>query len=150
MLLDVLVYVLINQPIKLENEYTYAEGITMRKLSFYVIVTGMGVALSPLMSIYLNMYPTVIPMSIGISTFIFGSCAYLATKVKDVTMMKWKISLGIGLASLVVSQLVNIGLMLTMGPNQISDMLSGVDVDGGIVLFTGLSIYDSYMVRQMY
>lgn len=130
--------------------YEYADDPPMRKISFYTLVAGMGVALAPVMHIYMNMYPSVIPISLGISTFIFGSCAYIATKCKDITMMKWKAPLAIGLTALIGIQVVGLVSNLLLGNNMVSEMLHTIDVYGGIGLFTALSIYDSYIARKMY
>ena len=129
---------------------TVAVNSNMRKLSYWSIVMGTGMTLAPLMSIYMVQCPTIILTSIITSSFVFGSCAYLSTRMKDVTMMKWKGPLSVGMIGLLVTQITNLGLLLFMGPNEISNILSSIDVYGGIGLFTALSVYDSYVARKMY
>jgi FtsH-binding integral membrane protein len=128
----------------------YSENEPMREVSFWGLTTGMGITMSPFMSMMIGIDPMIVPVSVGLSAMIFGGCAYYATICKDAQMMKWKAPLAIGLGSLVTIQLIGIGSTLIVGSNALSSLIHNVDIYGGIGLFTMMSIYDSYMARKMY
>ena len=46
--------------------------------------------------------------------------------------------------------MLGLGSTLIFGPNALSALVHNVDIYGGIGLFTLMSIYDSYMAKQMY
>lgn len=134
-----------------ENELIhYSENEPMREASFWCLTGGMGVMMSPLIGMMMAIDPTIVPLSVVLSSMVFGGCAYYATVCKDTQMMKWKAPLTIGLTSLIAIQLVGIASILLSGPNVLSNLIHNVDVYGGIGLFTMMSIYDSYMARKMY
>ena len=122
----------------------------VRELSFYALIAGVGLSMAPEISWYLQESPLIVPIGITLSTFVFGACSYLSTKIKDTTLMKWQVPLIVGLVGLLGLQLANIGSYLLLGPSHINALLSSIDINFGLILFTGLSIYDSHMARQFY
>lgn len=134
-----------------ENELIhYSENEPLREASFWGLTGGMGIMLSPFMSIMMQIDHAIVPASLLLSSTIFGGCAFYATKCKDATMMAFKAPLAIGLCSLVGMQLVGIGSMLIFGQNSFSMMVNNVDVYGGALLFTAMAAYDSYLARKLY
>lgn len=133
-----------------DTEIIESEDLPARKLSFYALVSAVGLSLSIPMSLYLSIDPYIVPISLGLSTLIFGGCAYVSRKISDVTLLKWKVPLYVGLSSLLGLQLVNLISYLCLGHTALNDVLSSIDIHAGLVLFTGLSIYDSYIAKEKY
>ncbi len=127
----------------------YAEDQPLRKLSFAGLSIGMGTMISPLITHVMELDPWILPNSMIISSLIFGGCALMAKRC-DPRIMTWQGPLMVGLGSLVGLQLLGLGSILCFGPNSFALMIHNVDVYGGIVLFTGFSIYDSYKARIAY
>lgn len=128
----------------------YAEDVPMRKISYASLVTGMGMVMAPLTGIVMEIDPMILPTSVGLAGAIFGACAWYSKRCKDTTMMQWRAPLTVGLFSLLGLQLAGLGTAMIMGPNAFTEMAHNFDIYGGIVLFTGMSIYDSYLARKMY
>ena len=122
----------------------------MRKYSFYALTIGTGMVMAPIFGIILDISPEIIPLSLFLSTSIFGGCAYISTKIKSATMMSWKVPLYSSLSTLLSVQLLNLGALLICGPNSFTELLTSIDVYGGIGLFTMMSIYDSYRCQAKY
>ena len=56
----------------------------------------------------------------------------------------------VGLYSLVGLGLTSIASLLIFGPNPFASLMMRVDTYGGLLLFVGLSIYDSHKAIKMY
>lgn len=132
------------------KEILYAEDSLARKLSFVGLTGGMGVAMAPMIQMVLSIDPMIVPVSLGLTASIFGGCWLYSKKCTDLSMMKWKFPLLIGLCSLVGLQLIGLGSMWFFGPNAISALIHSVDLYGGIVLFVLLTIYDMHKASKMY
>ena len=128
----------------------YAEDDNMRYLSFGALVTGMGMIMSPAMMMCMAVDPMIVPTAFVMSSMVFGGCALYSTKCKDETMMKWQGPLMVGLYSLVGLGLTSIASLLIFGPNPYAALMMNVDTYGGLLLFVGLSIYDSHTAIKMY
>lgn len=139
-------FVQITNPITKKSIWE-AEDSAERNLSYYTMTTGMGLVMSPLISMV--SMPVVVG-SLAVSGVIFGGCAVYSLRCNDVQMMKWKAPLSIGLVSLIGLQITGILSMLAFGPNPYSEIVNNVDIYAGIGLFTAMSIYDSYIIRKMY
>lgn len=128
----------------------YSENSVLREASFWGLTGGMGVMLAPFMGMIMEIDPAIVPASLLLSGTIFGGCALFASKTKNADIMKWKAPLMIGLGSLIGIQLAGLGSMLIFGPNTFSNIVQNVDIFGGTILFTFMSVYDAYVARQMY
>jgi FtsH-binding integral membrane protein len=132
------------------REILYAEDKPLRKASYIGLITGMGLGLTPLMHMILAIDPLIVPISLGLTTTIFGGCWWYSRRCSDLQMMQWQAPLMIGLGTLVAGGLMSIGSTLILGPNLFSSLWMNVDMYGGIVLFTAMTIYDMYMAEKMY
>ena len=128
----------------------YTENPPLREASFWTLSLGMGVSMSPFMGMMMEIDPIIIPAALGISTFIFGGCALYSRNTTNAQIMEWKAPLFFGLTGLIGIQLLGLGSTFIFGPNALSALVHNVDIYGGIGLFTLMSIYDSYMAKQMY
>jgi FtsH-binding integral membrane protein len=131
-------------------EIMIAKDKPLREVSFGALTVGMGLIMGPVISIYIDSDPMVIPISLLASSAVFGGCAFASSRIKETTLMTWKAPLSIGLGSLVGLQLLGIGGSLIFGANSFSEAIHSVDLVGGIGLFTMMSIYDAYAARKMY
>jgi FtsH-binding integral membrane protein len=132
------------------REILYAEDKPLRKASYVGLVTGMGLGLTPLMHMILAIDPLIVPISLGLTSTIFGGCWWYSRRCSDLQMMQWQAPLMIGLGTIVAGGLMSIGSTLILGPNLFSSLWMNVDMYGGIVLFTAMAIYDMYMAEKMY
>lgn len=129
----------------------YLETNNQRELAFGGLSLGMGVMLSPFMTVMMSIDPTILPASVLMSGGIFGGCAYVAAKnPKNLDIMNWKAPLMIGMGTLLTTQLIGLGSMIFFGPNPFSEMIHNIDIYGGIGLFTLMSVYDVHVAREMY
>jgi len=128
----------------------YTKNPKWREWSFWGLSASMGLTMSPLVHIIMKSDPFVVPASILISSYIFGSCALYSYRTANTQILQWKAPLMIGLGGLVGMQFAGLVVSMFMGPNSFSSIVHNVDVYGGIGLFTLMSIYDSYIAKQMY
>ena len=127
-----------------------SENSLGREISFGALSLGMGIMLAPMMSIVVSIDPAIVPASLMITSGILGGCAYVSSRCSDTVFMNWKGPLMVGLGTLIGTQLLGLGSLLIFGENSLSMMLNNIDVYGGIVLFTGFGLYDSYIARATY
>lgn len=139
------------QPIlKQEKDMLRTENTPLREACYWGMAGGMGLVMAPMIGITQALDPSILPTAMALSGGIFGTCAYVSTRVKDATMMAWKVPLSVGLASLIGTQVIGLASMFFLGPNMFSSLLHNVDIYGGIALFTAMSIYDSHAARKHY
>jgi FtsH-binding integral membrane protein len=132
------------------GEYFWAQDSTFRKAHFGLLSVGMGLVITPVTMMCMATNPFILPSAVAASVGIFGSCAYVSTKVSDASMMSWKVPLSVGLTSLIVIQLSGIAAALFLGPNPYTALVHSVDMYGGLALFTGLAIYDNWAAVKVY
>ncbi len=128
----------------------YSENPTGREIAFWTLPVGMGVMITPMMSMIIATDPMIPVAATMTAAVIFSGAAFVSKRLKDSTMLQWKAPLMVGLGGLLCLQLAGIGTSLFMGSNSFSTMIHSVDVYGGIGLFTLMSVYDSYKARKMY
>lgn len=121
-----------------------------RELTFAAMTIGMGMIMAPMVSIITVIDPTILPISVLITGATFGTCAIVASRIKDTSIMAWKAPLMGGLFSLVGLQLAGLGSLLIFGPTSFDAVINSIDIYGGILLFTGLTAYDSHQARLAY
>lgn len=128
----------------------YAEDHPMRKWSFAGLSASMGIMMAPFLDTVTTIDPWILPNSMIVTSLIIGGSAVIS-KYCGSEIMTWKGPLMLGLTSLIGLQLVSLGSLALLGPNPFASMMLGnVSIYGGIALFTGFSVYDSYMARVMY
>lgn len=126
------------------------ENPPLREASFWGLATGMGLAFAPMLGMTQAIDPSILPSALVISGSILGGCAYASTRIQDETIMAWKAPLGVGLLTLLGTQVVGLASMMLFGPGPFSSLLHNVDIYGGVALFTAMSIYDSHIARKSY
>lgn len=132
------------------QEVVYAKDKLSRELCFVGLVGGMAMGLAPMMYIITEISPMIVPISLMLTSSIFGGCWWYSKRCSDLQMMKWRAPLLIGLGTLVGGGLLSLGSMLIFGPNMFSTMWQTLDIYGGIALFTGMTIYDMHAAVKMY
>lgn len=128
----------------------YSENPTGREIAFWTLPVGMGIMITPMMNIMLEIDPMIPVAATMTAAVIFGGAVFASKRIKDSTMLQWKAPLIVGLGGLICMQLAGLGASFFMGSNSFSNIVHSVDVYGGIGLFTLMSIYDSYKARKMY
>lgn len=132
------------------QEVLYAKDKPFREVCFAGLIGSMALGLAPMMQIITEISPMIVPISLGLTSAIFGGCWLVSKWCSDLQMMQWRAPLMIGLGTLVGGGLLSIGSMLIWGPNMFSAMWQTIDIYGGIALFTGMSIYDMHAAVKMY
>lgn len=133
------------------HDIIFAQDKPIREACYWGLTTGMGLTMAPFVSTVNDVDPSILPASLLITASVLGGCSVLATRCKDAMMMQWKGPLMVGLGSLLGLQLLGIGSMYFFGANNVfAGMVHNVDVYGGVALFTGFAIYDSWNCQKMY
>lgn len=130
-----------------DEEVHTSENPPSREVAFWALTGGMGAVMAPLVAM---IDPEIVITSVGLSTAVFGGCAFAAVKLKNANLMSWQAPLGIGLLGLIGLQLTGLGAAVILGPNIYTAMVHNVDIYGGLALFTAMSIYDVHAARKMY
>lgn len=133
---------------KSESGRLRTENPPLREASFWGLTAGMGLVVAPMLGITQAIDPSILPSALLISGSIFGGCAYASTRIKGIST--WKAPLGVGLVTLLGTQIVGLTSMLLLGPGPFSSLLHNVDIYGGVALFTAMSIYDAHVARKQY
>ena len=128
-----------------------SENQPARLLSYGALVTGMSLTLSPMVEMCNEMSPTILPIATGLSLFTMAGASLFAYTRPTDSLLVWKAPLMGGLFGLVgVSFSALIGGWIFGFDNAIIPLLHNVDLYGGIVLFTGLTAYDTHVAIDMY
>jgi len=83
-----------------------------REAAFVGMTIGMGMTMAPLISVVTFIDPMIVPISVLITGATFGTCALVASRIKDTSIMAWQAPLMGGLFSLVGLQLMGLGSLL--------------------------------------
>lgn len=132
-----------NQPVVIYS----SQNSTMRLASFGVLVSSMGVALSPAFLLY----PDAVTPALLASSTVFSSAVLYAYSRPVGSLSAWGPMLGTGLMSLLGVGFAGIASDIFLGPSSsLSIALHNMDLYLGIPLFTGFIAYDTHKAVQMY
>jgi len=132
------------------SEHWYSKNSPGRLASYGALVAGMSMTLAPMVSIVNDISSTILPSSALITGFVFGGSILYAKLRPKGSLLAWEAPLMGGLMSLVGVSLVGLGSHLLFGPTMFSAALHSIDTYGGILLFTGMSAYDTHKSIEMY
>lgn len=128
-----------------------SENQPARLISFGAFVTGMSLTLSPMVEMCNDVSPTILPIATGLSLFTMaGASAFAYMRPAD-SLLAWKAPLMGGLIGLIgVSCSALVGGWIFGFNSATIQLLHSVDLYGGIILFTGLTAYDTHVAIDMY
>ncbi len=130
-----------NQPVVIYS----SQNSTMRLASFGVLVSSMGVVLSPAFLFY----PEAITPALLASSTVFSSAVLYAYSRPVGSLSAWGPMLGTGLMSLLGVGFAGIVSDIFLGPSSsLSIALHNMDLYLGIPLFTGFIAYDTHKAVQ--
>ncbi len=119
---------------------------TGRLVSYGSLVTGMGITMIPLCTIYPDaLFPAFIA-----SSSIFGGASWYAMTRTEGELEPYGSVLYGGLGGMVGVSLMGLGSNLIFGTNWFGDIAHIVSLYGGIPLFTGLIAYDTHKAIEKY
>ncbi len=133
-----------------DDEGLKSENPSKRVMAYGGLITGMSMTLSPMIEIVNEMSPTVVPSSFLISSLVFGSSIAYARYRPQGSLLSYQAPLFAGLVSLVGLGCISAGTQFMIGPNIFSSVLYNVDTYGGILLFTGMTAYDTQLAIDQY
>lgn len=128
----------------------YSENDPKRILSYGGLITGMGITMAPLVAICTTISPTILPLSVLLSSFVFGGSSLFAYYKPNKSLLRYQAPLMGALTGFVGMGLLSIGSTLLLGPNMFSNIWLNVDMYGGILLFSGMTAYDTHKAIEMY
>lgn len=139
---------------KAPSFYEWNNGVTVvepvgRRNVFYGLAASLGLSTSIITMAAMQVAWWIFPVSAVLGVSVFGGAAWWARRYPQAVSSMGP-TLGGALVALVGMQLVNIGALVCVGPNPVSAMLMEADVYLGLLVFTGLSAYDSALVKKMF
>jgi FtsH-binding integral membrane protein len=111
---------------------------------------GMGMVMSPLVTMYNDIDPTIVPTAIGLSALTFAGssmCAYMRPKGSLLFLGPPMMA---ALTGFVGMSIISLGSTMIMGPNILSDIWTNVDMYGGLGMFTVFIAYDTHYALNHY
>lgn len=131
-----------------EEEGHYTVNSTARKIAFWSIVAGMSACTAPMVGM---VSPGVLPLATGLSIATMGGASLFAYMRPSGSLLKYQAPLFGGLVGLIGVGLTGIASTYFLGPHHIlSQVLMDVNTYGGIVLFTGITAYDTHLAIKLY
>lgn len=113
-------------------------------------VAGLGLGAYPLF-LYANaINPAILPISIGISSMVFGSASLYAYTRKPDSLLGMGTALYSGLLGLLGINIAGLLTNLIIGPNLFSMMCFRADTFLGVGLFSALVAYDTHVAMRAY
>lgn len=94
--------------------------------------------------------PTIFSSATLMSGLVFGGSIIAAKYCQKGSLLVWQAPLMGGLVGLIGIGLVSIGTQLVIGPNIFSSALHSIDTYGGLVLFMGITAYDTHKAIDRY
>ena len=130
--------------------YLYSTNSPIRLLGFGSTIMGMSIMMSPMISMADSISPDIFLSATMTSAMIFGGSIIAAKLCPSRSLLSWHTPLFGGLIGLIGLGIIGIGSNLILGPNPISQLLFTVDTYGGIVLFMGMTAYDTQKAIDRY
>ena len=133
-----------------EGQVVDMEHPPLRQLSFWTIVGGMGLSAAPMASMIYEISPSILPAATVMSLAVMGGAsAYAYTTTKPIET--WGPALYGGLVGLIGVGALGMLDGIVFGPQSLMyQMLFDINTYGGIVLFTGLTAYDTRVLLDNY
>jgi len=131
-------------------DYWYSRNTNARLASYAGLVTGMSLSFSPMVAIVNDIAPTILPASVLLTSCVFGGSLLYAKMRPKGALLAWEAPLMGGLLGLVGMGVVGLGSQLIFGPNLFSAALHSIDTYGGLILFTGMTAYDTHKAIDFY
>ena len=133
---------------KPENEaFRFSINSKERLGAYGTLCISTGTVISPLM--YSIQGTTILPTALLLTSGVFGGCTLYALKSPLGAMSSWKAPLYGSIFGLLG---VGIGSIITQyfGYTELSNLLFDINTYGGLVLFSGLTAYETQMAIKMY
>jgi FtsH-binding integral membrane protein len=140
----------IKYTVKKNNYGYYSEQPDSRKLAYGGLCLSMGAMISPMVTMIAEISPTIFPLAIGLSATTMAGASLYAYLRPHNALSLWRAPLMGCLTSLVFMNLTSLASMLILGPNMVSDLWMNIDAYGGILLFSGMTAFDTYNAIEMY
>lgn len=128
----------------------YSENDPARLISYAGLVTGFGITMVPMVTICNAVSPLILPLSVLLSTFVFGGSSLFAYYKPNKSLLKYQAPLMGALMGFVGIGIVSLFSTLLLGPNIFSNIWFNVDMYGGILLFSGINAMDTHKAIEMY
>lgn len=132
------------------QEVLRSENSTGRLALFSLGVAGLGLSSFPLFAYANAINPAILPISIGLSSMIFGGASLYAYTRKEGSLLGMQGALYSGLLGLIGIQVAGLLSSFIMGPNLFSMMCFRADTFLGVGLFSALVAYDTHVAIQAY
>jgi FtsH-binding integral membrane protein len=135
---------------EVNRDKTQSENSQGRLMSFGAITAGMSMSIAPVIPIFHEIDPMILPTATLLSLGTMGAATFYAYSRPPGALMSWQTPLMVGLGGLCGVSLTALGSMYFYGPNPFSEMLHTVDVYGGIVFFSVFTAYETQAAVAMY
>jgi len=129
---------------------TESVNSTGRLLSFGLITGSMGLMISPIILVSQFVSPMILPVATIMSLVTMGGATAYAYSLPPDKLLSWEAPLMIGLLGVCGVGLTALGSTMIFGPNAFASLLHSIDIYGGIVVFSGLTAYETHLAISMY
>jgi FtsH-binding integral membrane protein len=131
-----------------EIEAYYSENSLPRQLSYYAIVGGMTMLVSPIL-VFANAQNILMPSMFITGAIFSGATLYANTRKVD-ELEAWSYGLHSGVFALVGCGFTGLASTLIFGENTFSIFLHSINVYAGIPIFAGLIAFNTHKAIKMY
>lgn len=134
----------------INNEKTLMTNSFERQLSFGAVVCGMTLVLAPVVPIIHGIDPTIWPTATLLSIGTMGLATAWAHRQPAGALLSWQKPMMFGLGGLVCTGLTAVVGNYFFPGNMFFETLHNIDIYGGIILFTGMTAYETHVAVKMY
>lgn len=137
-------------PYTVNEEKTRSENSLPRQLSFFSIIGGMSIMLTPFSQMIFEIDPTIWPKALVLSVGTTAAATLWATTRPVDELLSWRGPLNVGLVVLLTNGIAMLGVQFFFPSSGLGDLMQWVDIGGGIVLFTAMTAYETHAAVAMY
>jgi len=127
------------------NKYTHSSEF--RTALFVAFTSLSGMAIAPLLKVFLAINPTAIPLALFSTAGLFGVMTVLSMVAPRGAMLNWGVPLGGGMIMLM---LLGLGGMFVPATSAWAPLLHNISLYGGLGLFTLYIAYDTQVMVAEY
>jgi FtsH-binding integral membrane protein len=133
-----------------KEKVLYSESDDLKKFSFGGLIVGMGLTMSQLSLICMNIDPMIIPKALVATLGVSAGTIWWSSTRPTGSLIKWQAPLMGCLTGFVGMGLLSLGSALILGPNAFFQTWQTIDTYAGIPLFAAIMAYDIHIAVTEY
>ena len=118
--------------------------------AFATLSAGMGIMITPLVTVCNEIDPTILPTAAGLTMFTFAGCSLIAYTQPPKALLSLGMPLTVALFGFAGMSLLSIVSDAVVGPTAITNIWSNVDMYAGLGLFSLFTMYDTHYALDHY